>query len=293
MNGIIIINKQKGCTSNYVVNQVKHILNCKVGHTGTLDPNATGVLPLLLGEGTKFSKYLVNHDKKYCATLQLGVKTSTADVEGDIIDQKDVDDGIFSEEHIQTIFSSFLGEQIQIPPVYSAIKVKGKKLYEYARKGMDVDVPSRLIHIYELNLVSFDRAKKIIKFEVECSKGTYIRTLCEDIAEKMNTVGYMLDLNRLRVGEFGIEKSIDIADLENHRDDFNWINEHIITLEDIMLKHERIDISKSELNRLLNGVKIGTDKNDGVYKIYCDNKFVGSCVAHDLCIKRDVILNDW
>ncbi|MBQ3408043.1 MAG: tRNA pseudouridine(55) synthase TruB [Clostridia bacterium] len=188
MNGIIIINKAKNLTSNNVVNKVKHILNCKVGHIGTLDPNATGVLPLLLGDGTKFAKYLINHDKKYCATLQLGVKMSTADVEGDILEEKDVDKAIFNEQYLLEILKSFIGKQVQTPPVYSAIKINGKKLYEYARKGIDVEIPTRIIEIYDIELVKFDSIKKNITFSVYCSKGTYIRSLCEDIAERLNTV---------------------------------------------------------------------------------------------------------
>ncbi|MBR2704186.1 MAG: tRNA pseudouridine(55) synthase TruB [Clostridia bacterium] len=198
MNGIIIINKPKNLTSNNVVNKVRHILNCKVGHTGTLDPNATGVLPLLLGDGTKFSKYLINHDKKYQAVLKLGIKMSTADVEGEVIEEKGVDDNIFSNEKLEEILSSFVGKQTQTPPIYSAIKVNGKKLYDYARRGIEVEVPSREIEIYGMDLISFDKEAKTITFDVQCSKGTYIRSLCEDIAEKLNTVGYMLELNRLR-----------------------------------------------------------------------------------------------
>lgn len=291
MDGIIIVNKKKGVTSNYVVNQVKHIFNCKVGHTGTLDPNATGALPLLLGDGTKFSKYLINHDKEYCATLQLGTKMSTADVEGNVIEQRAVDDSVFVEDYINGVLDSFIGVQTQTPPVYSAIKVNGKKLYEYARKGINVDVPKRNIEIYKIKLIELDSEKKRVKFNVECSKGTYIRSLCEDIAERMNTVGYMLDLNRLKVGDFSIENSVDIATLEEHKNDKNWIDEHTITLEDVMLKYNRIDVSMLVLEQFLNGVKIETNEPDGVYKIYCDNKFIGSGIVENARLKRDIILN--
>lgn len=196
MDGILIINKPKNCTSNNVVNKVKKILNTKVGHTGTLDPNATGVLPLLLGKGTKFSKYLINHDKKYIATLQLGVKTTTADIEGEIIEQRAVDEKLFDEDKIKAILKTFEGKQIQTPPIYSAIKVKGKKLYEYARSGTEVEVPKRNIEIYKIELVSLNKDQDQIVFDVECSKGTYIRSLCEDIAEKLGTVGHMKELER-------------------------------------------------------------------------------------------------
>lgn len=293
MNGIIIINKPKNLTSNNVVNKVKHILNSKVGHTGTLDPNATGVLPLLLGDGTKFSKYLINHDKKYRATLKLGIKMSTADVEGEVIEQKDVDDNIFKKEMLEEVLKTFIGKQTQVPPIYSAIKVNGKKLYDYARKGIKVDVPAREIEIYGINLVDFNKENKTIAFDVECSKGTYIRSLCEDIADKLNTVGYMLDLDRLIVGDFKIENSVTIDELEANANNEEWVNNHIISAEEIMEKYPRIDIPTKKLDWFLNGVKLDVEnKEDGVYKVYCNDVFLGSGVVFEARIKRDIILNN-
>ena len=293
MNGIIIINKPKNLTSNNVVNKVKHILNSKVGHTGTLDPNATGVLPLLLGDGTKFSKYLINHDKKYRATLKLGIKMSTADVEGEVIEQKDVDDNIFKKEMLEEVLKTFIGKQTQVPPIYSAIKVNGKKLYDYARKGIKVDVPAREIEIYGINLVDFNKENKTIAFDVECSKGTYIRSLCEDIADKLNTVGYMHDLDRLIVGDFKIENSVTIDELEANANNEEWVNNHIISAEKIMEKYPRIDIPTKKLDWFLNGVKLDVEnKEDGVYKVYCNDVFLGSGVVFEARIKRDIILNN-
>ena len=190
MDGIIIINKEKEYTSHDVVAKVKKILNeKKVGHTGTLDPNATGVLPILLGKGTKLSKYLINHNKIYEATLKLGEKTDTADIEGKIIEEKDVKKENLSEENIAKILQEFIGKSKQVPPMYSAIKVNGKKLYEYARKGQTIEIKPREIEIYAIELLNINNNE--ITFRVHCSKGTYIRTLCEDIAEKLETVGYM------------------------------------------------------------------------------------------------------
>lgn len=293
MNGIIIVNKPKKLTSNSVVNKVKHILNCKVGHTGTLDPNATGVLPLLLADGTKLSKYLINHDKKYRATLELGIKMSTADVEGEVIEKKDVDNNIFVKEKLIEALESFKGKQTQVPPIYSAIKVDGKKLYDYARKGISVEVPSREIEIYDIELIDYNMEEKTIVFDVKCSKGTYIRSLCEDIAEKLNTVGYMLDLDRLIVGEFKIEDSITIDELEANSNNIDWINNHIISAEDIMSKYPRFDIPNKKLDLFLNGVRLDVEnKEDGVYRVYCNNVFLGSGVVLDARIKRDIILNN-
>lgn len=290
MDGILIVNKPKNCTSNDIVNKVKKILNTKVGHTGTLDPNATGVLPLLLGKGTKFSKYLINHDKKYVATLQLGIKTSTADIEGDTIEEKPVNKSIFYEDLLNHTLNSFVGKQIQTPPIYSAIKVKGKKLYEYARSNMEVEIPKREIEIYSIQLVDFSSENNQIKFEVECSKGTYIRSLCEDIAKKLETVGYMKELQRAKAGEFEIGQAVTVDDIEKNINNEEWINRNIIKLEDLLADNDKIIIHESDLEKFYNGVKIHVNGRDGVCSVYCNGKFLGSGVVKDNNIKRDIVL---
>ena len=156
MDGILIINKPKQYTSHDVVAKVKKICGEKVGHTGTLDPMATGVLPLLLGQGTKLSKYLINHDKTYIATIQLGKKTDTLDSEGSILEERLVDGKLLNKENVQRILECQIGKQIQTPPIYSAIKVNGKKLYEYARKGVEVEIPKREIEIYNIELLDIN-----------------------------------------------------------------------------------------------------------------------------------------
>ncbi len=196
MDGIIVVNKPSGCTSHDIVSKIRKSLKLKkVGHTGTLDPLATGVLPILLGNATKLSKYLINHDKEYVATIKLGVKTDTGDIEGSIIDEQKVP--LFTEEQIIEALNSFVGKQKQMPPMYSAIKVNGKKLYEYARNGEKIEVATRDIEIYNISFLQYIDNK--IKFKVSCSKGTYIRSLCEDIAQKLNTVGTMENLERTQV----------------------------------------------------------------------------------------------
>lgn len=290
MDGILIVNKPKNCTSNDIVNKVKKILNTKVGHTGTLDPNAIGVLPLLLGKGTKFSKYLINHDKKYVATLQLGIKTSTADVEGDTIEEKPVNKSIFYEDLLNHTLNSFVGKQIQTPPIYSAIKVKGKKLYEYARSNMEVEIPKREIEIYSIQLVDFSSENNQIKFEVECSKGTYIRSLCEDIAKKLETVGYMKELQRAKAGKFEIGQAVTVDDIEKNINNEEWINRNIIKLEDLLADNDKIIIHESNLEKFYNGVKIHVNGRDGVCSVYCNGKFLGSGVVKDNNIKRDIVL---
>lgn len=289
MDGIIIINKQKGYTSHDIVHKVKKILNSKVGHTGTLDPNATGVLPLLIGKGTLMSKYLINHDKIYDVTLKLGQKTDTADSEGKVIEGKEVD--ITKLNNIEETLKKFLGKQLQYPPMYSAIKVNGKKLYEYARKGQEIEIKPRKIEIYNINLLNIDKEKLEIEFRVECSKGTYIRSLCEDIANKIDTVGYMKELNRIKVGEFDIKNSITVDDLINNIDNNKYIENNIITIEEMFNEKEIITLNDRKLELFLNGVQLTHSQEDDIYKIYnSKNEFIGIGTIKNNLLKRDIIL---
>ena len=283
MDGIIVINKEKEYTSHDVVAKVKKKLNIsKVGHTGTLDPNATGVLPILIGKGTKFSKYLINHDKTYEVDLELGKKTDTADIEGKIIEEKNVDEEYIKKNLLQ-VLESFLGKQKQVPPMYSAIKKNGKKLYEYARAGEKIEIEPRKIEIYKIELIEHNGNN--IKFIVSCSKGTYIRSLCEDIAEKLNTLGYMRNLKRIQVGEFNIKDAIYIDDI-----DLENVNEHLITLEEILREIPCINLDEKKLKLFLNGVQLTTKDIDGIYKIYVANKFIGTGTIKKGLLKRDIIL---
>ena len=286
MDGIIVVNKQKGCTSHDVVNKVKKIVNKKVGHTGTLDPLATGVLPLLIGKGTLCSKYLINHDKVYEVSLKLGISTDTMDEEGKIIEEKKVNSNILAKENVEKVLSSFIGKQEQTPPIYSAIKVAGKKLYEYARKGQEVEIPKREIEIYNIELVGINKVSKEIEFKVSCSKGTYIRSLCIDIAKALGTIGYMSGLERLQVGEFKIENAIKIDESTAKE----YIEEHIIGIEELFEKNPKIEINQKKLLLFLNGVKLSIESEDGVYRIYSENKFIGLGTVNKGLLKRDIIL---
>ena len=285
MDGIILINKQKNYTSHDVVNKVKKITKSKVGHTGTLDPNATGVLPLLLGNATKISKYLINHDKEYEVLLQLGTKTDTADAEGKIIEEKDVNIESLSEENVKKVLSTFLGKQKQIPPMYSAIKVNGKKLYQYARQGQEVEIKPREIEIYEIKLINLDKKQKQISLVVSCSKGTYIRSLCEDIADRLGTVGFMKELNRTKVGEFNIKDCVTIEEFEEkyNKNDFS----DIITIEEIFKENPKIELDNLNIKQYLNGVKIKVPAQDAVYRTYLNNKFIGLGIVKESYLKRD------
>ena len=290
MNGIIIINKHKGCTSHDIVYKVKKIFNEKVGHTGTLDPMATGVLPLLIGKGTQCSKYLINHDKIYEATLQLGQKTDTADSEGNIIEQREILDESLREEKVLEVLRKIKGKQLQTPPMYSAIKVKGKKLYEYARKGETIEIKPREIEIYDTELLKIDEVNKQIQFKVKCSKGTYIRSLCETIAEKLNTVGYMSELKRIQVGEFDIKDSITIKELQENKENTNFVDEKIITIEEFFKDNKKIELNDRKLDLFINGVQLTVDKKDGIYKIYNNNEFIGTGIIKNKLLKRDIVL---
>lgn len=252
-----------------------------MGHTGTLDPNATGVLPLLLNDSTKLSKYLIEHDKEYEVTLKLGIKTDTADIEGNIIEEKEVQD--ISIEQIEETLKSFIGKQEQYPPMYSAIKINGKKLYEYARNGEKVEVKPRNIEIYKINLINFNNKEDEIEFKVSCSKGTYIRSLCEDIAQKLNTIGYMKELNRTKVGRFKIEDAITLEELENNKE------QEIITMERLLSNLPSINLSEKQIEKFINGVQISVDKEDGIYNIYT-NKYLGTGIVKNRKVKRDIIL---
>ena len=246
---------------------------------------ATGVLPLLIGKGTLCSKYLIEHDKIYKATIQLGKKTTTADQEGEVIEEQEIANNALEPQYVTKRLKEFLGKQIQTPPMYSAIKVNGKKLYEYARKGQNVEVPKREIEIYEIELLNIDKQNKKIEYKVHCSKGTYIRSLCEDIAEKLGTIGYMAELERLKVGKFILKNAVSIDDLEKEN-----IEKNTITIEEIFKNNEKINLTRKKLELFLNGVQITYDSPDGVYKIYCENKFIGTGTVKEKLLKRDVII---
>ena len=295
MDGIILINKEKNYTSHDVVNIAKKVFNTKVGHTGTLDPNATGLLPLLIGEGTKLSFYLINHDKEYEVVLKLGVKTDTADSEGNVIEKQKVDSRLLNKDFVEKILKEFIGKQNQIPPIYSAIKVNGKKLYEYARKKQKVEIKPRSIEIYNIELKNIDNKNNLIYFTVSCSKGTYIRSLCEDIAEKMGTVGYMLELNRTKVGIFNIEDSIKVDDLIYNKDNKQKLISYLISIEDIIEclygKENKISLDNKKLKLFLNGVKLRYNLKDSIYRIYDkENNFIGIGSINKNLLKREIIL---
>lgn len=294
MQGILIINKPRNFTSQDVVSKVKKILNIKkAGHTGTLDPMATGVLPVLLGNYTKLSKYLIEHNKTYIAKIKLGEKRDTGDSEGKVIKQSVVSNKCLEKEKIENAIKSFIGKQEQIPPMYSAVKVNGKKLYEYAREGKKVKVTPRNIEIYNINLLKIYINSKEIEIEVNCSKGTYIRVLCEDIAEKLGTIGYMSSLIRTKVDKFVLNNSITLDYLEKNKNNEEFLKNNLIKMENLFPELPKLVLNKRKEELFLNGVMLTYQLEDGIYNIYSsDNNYIGTGIIKEKLLKRDIIIKE-
>jgi tRNA pseudouridine55 synthase len=273
MNGILNIYKPTGITSFDVVRIVRKISNVKkVGHAGTLDPEASGVLPVCIGKATKAIDYIMGDFKVYEAELKLGVITDTYDREGKILKESEVN---ASEDEITQAINSFIGEIKQVPPMYSALKVNGKKLYELARAGIEIERQARPILIYNIDIIEINTP--YVKFRVKCSKGTYIRSLCYDIGELLNCGGMMWNLQRIATGQFHIEDTINIEDLNAEN-----ISKHLMPIEKIFQGNTKITIEDRFVKFLLNGVVV-KDKalaskfqENVTYSIYNnDNNFIG------------------
>lgn len=276
-DGILIIDKPQDFTSHDVVAKIRKIIGTKkVGHTGTLDPMATGVLVVCVGAATKLVEYFTSKDKVYEAKIKLGIKTDTADITGNIIETSNLDCiKEMTEDQIKETIKTFIGKQKQVPPKYSSIKVNGMKLYEYARKGIEVKIEPRDIEIFDIKNISVENDE--ISYTVHCSKGTYIRSLCEDIATKLGTCGTMSYLRRIKTGEFSIENAITIEEIQEDK---------IYHMEKLF--DNKIIIEK-DLDKLLNGMELLCDKPDGLYSLYT-NCYIGIGKIKDKKLKREIIL---
>lgn len=273
LDGILVINKPEGITSFDVVAKCRKILHTKkIGHTGTLDPMATGVLVLCVGKATKLVEILTCDDKIYDVEMKFGIKTNTGDITGNILCE---DDRKISLKDVEDILKEFYGKQKQIPPMYSAIKKDGVKLYELARKGIEIEREARDIEIFEISNVSLE--KNILKYRAHVSKGTYIRVLCEDIAKKLGTYGTMTKLNRVKSGRFNITEACEIDEI---------LEEKIVSMEKLFDK--KILIEK-DLDKLLNGMKLRFELPDGIYNLYT-NEYIGIGKLKDNYLKREIIL---
>lgn len=270
MNGILLVNKPIDFTSRDVVNKLTKILKTKkVGHTGTLDPIATGVLVVCVGNTTKLCELLTSEHKEYIATIKLGIKTDTLDTTGTIIEEKDYN---VTEEQIIEVLNSFLGDSIQTTPIYSAVKVNGKKLYEYAREGIEVELPKRNINISNIELLSYKDDE--IKFKTTVSKGTYIRALIDDICTKLNTVGTMSSLIRTKQGQFTLEQTFTLEDIENGKYE-------LISIEKALSEIETITINEELYNKVKNGSIIPKTFNNDYANLLYNNKIVAIYKTYD------------
>lgn len=275
MNGIVNLYKPKNMTSHDAVNVCRKIFNTRrVGHGGTLDPNVTGVLPICIGKATRVAEYLLESDKEYIGELTLGYATDTQDIDGKIINSsiKEV-----TEDEIQESFEKFTGEITQLPPMFSAVKHKGKKLYELAREGKTVVRKPRVSNIYKLEIIKNTNNKEIL-FYTHCSKGTYIRTLCNDIGLDLNTYGYMSYLIRVGVGQLKIEDSLSIEYLRSL--DPHQLSNILTPMDTMLTQLKEIQVPNTLYNKLINGVQLPINKDPSIeleedLRVYCLDKFIG------------------
>lgn len=277
MDGIINVYKEKGFTSHDVVAKLRGILHMKkIGHTGTLDPDAVGVLPVCLGKGTKLCDMITDKDKTYEAVMLLGTTTDTLDITGTVLETKEVK---VTELEVVEAVSSFLGEYEQIPPMYSALKYNGKKLYELAREGVSIERKPRRVNIksIRINEMNLKDEQKTVTFTVECSKGTYIRSLCDDIGRKLGCGACMQQLTRTRVGKFAIDDSLTLNQITAYviKGEFE---RHIVRVDD-MFSYEHITVPE-EYNKLLyngNALPVETEaEEDSRFCVYdCNEQFIG------------------
>ena len=279
MDGILVIDKEQGVSSHDVVSELRHILGTRrIGHTGTLDPIATGALVLCVNRATSLSQYLTCDDKTYEVEMKFGYKTDSGDRTGTIVKRGPSE---IDSNKLGNVLGSLIGKQKQIPPMYSAVKVNGKKLYEYARKNQIIEREPRDIEVYDIYNAFYDDG--ILRYTIHCSKGTYIRTMCEEIAERLGTYGIMTELRRTQIGDFTLNDAVKLSEVTEDK---------IITLEQLVDKE--VTIRQDYLFKLVNGIEIYENLPDGVYRVYTDNfvkkKFIGVGIIKNKYLKRKILL---
>lgn len=292
VNGIFLLDKPEGITSSTALVKTRAIFKAmKGGHTGALDPLASGLLPICLGEAAKFSSFFLEGNKRYIAEGTLGKATTTCDREGDIVKECDIGDAM---THLEEVLPSFTGKITQVPPIYSAVKVNGKALYKYARQGKDVEIPQREVEIYELKLL--EKIETTFKVEVYCSKGTYIRTLIADIGEALGCGAYVSHLRRIYVE--GLPSNMmplsdlqKLADSREDRNDFTLLDQHLIPLEQALSNLKVVLLPISLAEPLSHGMKLGPDLKDvtfpeslqvnELFQVHCQDVFLGLCYLDD------------
>ena len=282
MNGIIIIDKPQEWTSNDVVSRLRRVFNTRrIGHGGTLDPMATGVLPVFVGRATRGVEFFEHAEKVYEATLRFGLTTDTEDITGKTITECEVS---LTEADVLAVLPKFRGDIRQVPPMYSAIKVGGQKLYDLARKGREVERQPRPITIHELELLEFSGNEA--RLRVRCSKGTYIRTLCKDIGEALGCGGCMAALRRVEAGEYTLEGSIPLRQLLDISEAGEDV-EHLLRPVDTMFaSHAKLCLTEKQARLVKNGNAFTADCADGTYRVYApDGEFLALCKAESGSVK--------
>ena len=271
ISGILNVNKEVGISSNKCVGLVKKALNTKkVGHTGTLDLEANGVLPIVIGKATRVSDFLMDEKKEYITEAIFGSRTDTLDWSGQVVEESNK---TFTKDELICEMDNFKGQIRQIPPMYSAIKINGTKMYDLARKGIEVERKTRKVTIYDLKLIDFDFPKAT--FKITCSKGTYIRTLIDDLGEALGSFAYVNKLTRSKVGDFVIEEAISSADLLEM--DKQEILKRIKPVDYALKDYKEIRLDKSYFKQATNGMTMRVDDiySDDLIRVYVDDKFIG------------------
>ena len=279
MFGFLNIYKPKGKTSHDVVAILRRITKVKqIGHTGTLDPFAEGVLPICIGKATRLIEYLKD-DKAYIGTVQLGKSTTTYDLEGEVVE---ISDKTPSLEEIEAELNNFRGDIEQLPPIFSAIKVKGKKLYEYARKGEEVEIQPRSVNISELELLNYDKENRTLELYIKCSKGTYIRSIAHDLGKNLNCFGHLIKLVRVKAGDFLVENAIKLDELSSIEE----VEKHLIyPLE--KLDYQTYELNEKELELVSHGMQIWGQNllEEGIVILTHNSKLIAVAEANENKIK--------
>lgn len=288
MNGVIVINKPTGKTSHDMVYFVRRLTGIKkVGHTGTLDPDASGVLPVCIGKATKAADMLTCSDKAYRAELVLGMTTDTQDASGKVLSRQEVN---VTKEQIENTVSQFIGEISQIPPMFSAIKKDGKKLYELARRGISVEREPRRVTVYGMTVIDTDPVNNTVTIDVDCSKGTYIRTLCEDIGKSLGCGAYMKSLVRTKSAGFSLSESYTEEELTRLKEQGS-LEKAVLPLDSLFEEYAKIELDEKLSKRVKNGVRIraGGASDGNTYRVY-DEKgaflCLSECVNGELALKK-------
>lgn len=288
IHGVLLVDKPRGMTSNDVLQKVKYLYNAqKAGHTGALDPLATGMLPICFGESTKFSQYLLDSDKRYRVIAQLGIRTDTSDADGQVVQQRTVH---CSENDVKQALPHFLGDVKQIPTMFSALKYQGKPLYEYARQGIIIEREARPITIYENRFISLNNNQ--LELEIHCSKGTYIRTIIDDLGEKLGCGAHVIYLRRLQVAHYPQEKMVSLEYLQNNCENKICLDSLLLPIDSPAMDYPIVYLSLEQANNILLGRQIQLSENNiinkGLVRIYQQETFIGMgiCLNQTLSPKR-------